>query len=123
MPHLTLEYTGNIAPQIQARDLFAQLHQILASASGIRIENMKSRAVRRDDYYIGAGTSRAAFVHLEIRFMAGRSSEFKQSIGQQCLTLLKETLGPALAEFDLQITVEIGEIERASYFKFPPGTL
>lgn len=123
MPHLILEYTNNIPQAIDTHKLFAPLHQIIAETAGIRIENCKSRAIPLDDYYIAEGKPGQAFVHLNIRFLEGRSAALKQSLGQQSLEALRAHFGDAPDGLDLQLTVEIGDIQRQSYFKFPTGTL
>ena len=96
---------------------------MLADIAGTRIENFKSRAICRATYRIGAGLGREAFVHLEIRLLAGRSPETKKLIGQQCLSLLETTWGASLVDLDPEITVELVDMERGSYFKSLPGTL
>lgn len=121
MPHLTLEYTDNLQPLAGFVELFGHLHRVLAEVSGIRLDNCKSRAVRREVYFVGAGGARQAFAHLTIRFLAGRSAEVKEQIGRQSLAVLQERL--ASTDLEVQITVEIQEIDRAAYFKFPEGTL
>ena len=122
MPHLTLEYTKNIDQEINFDDLFPRLHQVLVDIAGIPIGNCKSRACRLDNYYIADGSPQHAFVHLAIRFMEGRSVEVKRMIGRGCLKVLEELCwSPARPE--LQITVEIQDIERTTYFKLPEGTL
>ncbi len=123
MPHLTLEYTDNIRPEFEVQDLLARLHQKLADIAGTRIENFKSRAICRDTYHIGAGSGREAFVHLEIRILAGRTPEVREWMGQECLRLLERAWAASLADHDPQITVELVDMERGSYFKWPPGTL
>jgi 5-carboxymethyl-2-hydroxymuconate isomerase len=122
MPHLTLEYTGNLRPAASFDELFAQLHQVLAEVGGISPDNCKSRAIRLDDYFVGGGGARQAFVHLTIRFLAGRPTELKQQIGRRSLSVLQQHFPPS-TDLDLQLTVEIQEIERATYCKFPEGTL
>jgi 5-carboxymethyl-2-hydroxymuconate isomerase len=122
MPHLTLEYTKNIDQEITFDDLFARLHQVLVDVSSIPIANCKSRASRLDNYYIADGGPQHAFVHLTIRFMAGRSVELKRDIGRRCLEVLEEVCCSP-AGLELQITVEIQDIERTTYFKLPEGTL
>lgn len=123
MPHLTLEYTANIEQELYFDDLFARLHQVLADVGGIPISNCKSRAVRLDDYYIASGGSRNAFVHLTIRFLEGRATELKQEISRSSLRVLDEYFASSSAELDLQTTVEMQDIERATYLKIPEGTL
>jgi 5-carboxymethyl-2-hydroxymuconate isomerase len=119
MPHLILEYTENVGQDVLFRELLAQLHQVLADTAGIQIENCKSRALRRDVACIGRGEPQGAFVHLEVRLLAGRSPELKQTIGRQYLDILQGTFGPSPAELRLQITVEIVDMEPGAYFKVP----
>jgi len=123
MPQLTLEYTANIKQKIDFADLFAQLHQVLVDVGGIPLGNCKSRAYRLDDFHIGDGAAQHAFVHLVIRFLEGRSVEMKETIGQQSLQILKESYAPSFAVLNLQLTVEMQDIERSTYFKIPEGTL
>jgi 5-carboxymethyl-2-hydroxymuconate isomerase len=122
MPHLTLEYTGNLEQEIILDDLFPRLHGALVDVAAIPIGNCKSRAYRLDNYYIADGGPQHAFVHLAIRFMEGRSVEVKRMIGRGCLEVLEE-LCHSPAGLALQITVEIQDIERTTYFKLPEGTL
>jgi len=123
MPHLTLEHTANITQDIDPQTLFSSLHQILAEVGGISIDNCKSRAIPLHSYHIGAGDPDAAFVHLVIRFLKGRSLTLKQEIAQQSIERLSAYFAPSATELALQITVEIVDIQRQTYFKIPKGTL
>jgi 5-carboxymethyl-2-hydroxymuconate isomerase len=123
MPHLILEYSANISQEIQMHELGAALHQLLADTGGIRLENCKSRAVRREAYYIGQGETANAFVHLDIRFLEGRPLALKQEIGKRSLDILRTYFAPSLAELDLQITVQVQDIERHTFFKIPEASL
>lgn len=123
MPHLVLEYSANVDCPADLPLLFGQLHDVLAEAGGIRRDNCKSRARPADPFLVGSGSESDAFVHLDIRFLEGRSPEVKQAIGQQSLDLLLTWFRHSADRFRLQITVEIQEIRRSSYFKYPAGTL
>jgi 5-carboxymethyl-2-hydroxymuconate isomerase len=123
MPHLTLEYSANIDQEIRADDLFSELHQALASLANLNVENCKGRLVRLEDTYIGRGEPQNAFVHLDIRLLAGRAPELKRRIGQHCLRFLEDYFAPSTADRQLQITVEIVDIQPEAYFKVPAGTL
>ncbi len=120
MPHVTLEYTDNIDQTIEFHDLFAELHQVLASTAGINVNNCKSRAIRLHTYHIGEGQTENAFVHLEIRLLQGRPAELKREIGQRGLQVLERHFGPSLGEHNLQITLEVRDMQRQAYFKFSP---
>lgn len=119
MPHLTLETSAKINQEIRTEELLSELHQVLASVADLNIDNCKSRLVRRDKTYIGRGEPHNAFVHLEIRLLAGRSPALKGMIGQRCLRYLENYFSPSAASHALQITVEIVDIERHAYSKAP----
>jgi 5-carboxymethyl-2-hydroxymuconate isomerase len=123
MPHLTLEYTANLRERRPDATLFSAFHSLLESVAGIKIENCKSRWREVDDWVVGNGKERSAFVHLDVRFMEGRTDELKQALGIAFLEMLKACFDPGRSKIDLQITVEIQDIRKADYFKDPPGTL
>jgi 5-carboxymethyl-2-hydroxymuconate isomerase len=122
MPQITLQYTANIDQEVNFSSLFAKVHYILNETGGINIDNCKSRAVRQDTYYIGQGETNNAFVHLEVRFLEGRSAQLKKKLGQELLDCLTEIYVPSIEKHILQITVEIDDIKRELYFKFPAGS-
>ena len=117
MPHLTLEVTDNVDQPIAFDALFAELHQVLASVAGIRVDNCKSRALRRKIYYIGDGGTSKAFVHLEMCILEGRTAEAKQAVGKLCLQVLQRYFARSSGELDLQITLEVRDMQPAAYFK------
>ena len=123
MPHLTLETSANIDQEIQTEELFSELHELLASVADLDIKNCKSRLVHLDKTYIGRGEPQNAFIHLEIRLLAGRSPELKGRIGRECLKFLESYFSSSAADHALQITVEIVDLERHAYFKVPGGSL
>ena len=123
MPHLTIEYTRNLRPVSRFKALFGRLHAVLADLGGIKKGNCKSRAVEVDQFYVGEGTADAAFVHADVRLLEGRSEAIKQDIGRAILAVLRESFPAPDYIRDLQITVEIQEIQRSMYFKYPEGSL
>lgn len=117
MPQIVLEYSDNIGQEIESVVLLREIASIVSAAGGVRVGDFKSRAMRRKDYLVGEGRSMDAFVHLEIGLFAGRSPEIKRRIGEDCLEYLEEYFVPSRDELSLQITVEIREMEKESYFK------
>ncbi len=69
------------------------------------------------------GEPQLAFVHLDVRFMEGRTLEVKQILGQQMKAALMKWFRVEDELVEIQITVEIRDIERVGYFKYPEGTL
>lgn len=117
MPQIVLEYSSNIEQEIESQVLLVEIASIVSAAGGIPVEDFKSRAMKRKEYVVGEGRSMDAFVHLEIGLFAGRSTEIKRRIGEDCIEYLEEYFTPSRDELSLQITVEIREMEKESYFK------
>jgi len=122
MPHLTLEYSSNVNRPADLAALFHELHAVLLNTGGIEIENCKSRGHAVEDFLVGSGGESGAFVHLDVRFLEGRAPGLKQRIGRELHAVLMRWFHDAVDHLDVQITVEVHDILRAFYFKYPEGT-
>ncbi|MFX0116657.1 MAG: 5-carboxymethyl-2-hydroxymuconate Delta-isomerase [Candidatus Hodarchaeota archaeon] len=122
MPQILLEYSSNIKETIGFETLFADLHDIMSNTAGVRIENCKSRLLEHSNYYIGDGNPQNAFVHLEVQWLEGRTSEVISLLGEELLALLKQYYQASIEKYNMQITVHIKDIRRSHYFKHPEGT-
>jgi len=60
-----------------------------------------------------------AFVHCSVSFIEGRSMEVKGDLGRRMLRILCTYYGAVPENLKLQISVEIQDIPRPLYFKFP----
>lgn len=117
MPHITLQYSDNIAGRMDFDTMFSKIHDALGEMAGIDIKNCKSRAIKLADYRVAGGGAELAFAHLEVRILAGRSDELKGAIGGRLLGILKDHIQDADPERNPGITVEICDIQRQAYFK------
>jgi 5-carboxymethyl-2-hydroxymuconate isomerase len=88
---------------------------------GIDIKNCKSRVLKLRDYYIANGKDNQAFVHLEVKILQGRTEKWKSEIGQALLNILQENYSDIPGSPFLQISIEIVDMKRKSYFKFIHG--
>ena len=122
MPNIVLEYSSNVSETIDFAEFFTSIHQVMHEVGSIKLDNCKSRAVEIEKFHIGDGHPSNAFVQLSVAFLAGRSNQTKQKIGDACLALLKQFYQNSIARLDLQMTVEIADIQRENYFKYPEGT-
>jgi len=118
MPHFVLEYSDNVTQRVDWNALFSGLHQAVAQA-GASLQNCKSRAIRHDTYYVADGRPGAAFVHLTVGVLAGRTDEEKAALTRRCLALLAEAFRPSLDSLDVQLSVELRDLHRESYQRLP----
>lgn len=133
MPHIKLEYTQNVSFPADAGALFAEIHRLINSVAGVDIGNCKSRLYKIENFWVGdgalTGTDKSSaglapgFVHLEVRFIEGRPVHIKNSLAEQLKQALLEFLAGVLDQSDLQVTVEVSDIVRDEYAKYPAGSL
>lgn len=114
MPHIRLEYTNNLG-NIDFQKIFSEIHSILATITDV--ETCKSRAIPLTNYYIGKDNNNHAFIHVELKLLAGRSLAIKQQIGEQIMAVLKKNL-KIPSNLNLQVTLEICDIDNLTYLKF-----
>ncbi len=119
MPQLTLEYSSNIADEINYESLFDELHKTLSEVGEIKLENFKSRAIEQKIFYVGDGNPGNGFVHVEFKLLEGRENELKNKLGQTILETLRKYLSASINKINIQITVELIDIIKSDYYKYP----
>ena len=122
MPQITLQFTDNIKSLPKFNELFSEVHMAINAIAGIKIENCKSKAIQIERYYIGVGTNNKGFIHLEVKILEGRTAEIKSEMGKSLLQILKHKFKESISSLDLQITIEIIDILKNCYYKYPEGT-
>lgn len=112
MPHLTLEYSGNLDFEVQP--LLARLHAELVATGAISLKGLKSRAVRRNEYRIANGNPDYAFVHVNLLIREGRPPEVQSDMAQRVMAVLKETFGDRFEHCHLSLSVDIKEMREGT---------
>ena len=108
MPHLTLEYTDNLAFEVQP--LLARLHDELVATGAVNLKGIKSRAIRHAEYRIADGDAGYAFVHVNLLIREGRPLETQREAARRVLAVLKETFGRRFEDGYLSLSVDIKEM-------------
>lgn len=115
MPHLTMQYTANLAP-LATRPLLLALNRSLIASGQFEPLDIKSRAIVLDDFLQGDADSGHAFIHVQLALLDGRSDEIKQTLAAGLLAAL-QAQAPAPHGNAMQLCVEVCDIHRASYAK------
>jgi 5-carboxymethyl-2-hydroxymuconate isomerase len=118
MPHLILEYSGNLTA-FDVPDVLQALNQVVAD-SGIVSDllDLKARAVRLDDFYVGTTRqqhSGQGFVHLTLLLLEGRTDSVKRALTRQLLACLEQRHYPPALQ--LQFSVELRDMAPAYFAK------
>ncbi|MEM5436417.1 5-carboxymethyl-2-hydroxymuconate Delta-isomerase [Paraburkholderia diazotrophica] len=122
MPHLTLEYSANLASNENIRALCTKLAQSLDAQreddqrvypiGGIRV-----RALRCEQYCIADGREDAAFLHANLKIGAGRSEAVKKATGDALFDVIKRHFAEAFEQQGLALSLEISEFSEAGTWK------
>ncbi|MFB9128955.1 5-carboxymethyl-2-hydroxymuconate Delta-isomerase [Paraburkholderia dipogonis] len=122
MPHLTLEYSANLA----GAESIGQLCKALAQCLDAQRENeqriyplggIRVRALRCEQYCIADGRADAAFLHANLKIGAGRSEAAKKATGDALFALIKQHFATEFAQHGLALSLEINEFSEAGTWK------
>lgn len=112
MPHLTLEYSTNVAAGVDAAVLFSALHQGLSRIGTFKIQDFKSRAYPAAGFFIGTGKDNQSFVNLDIATFGGKSVDERKLLTDTALKILADYFEAALQATNCDISVQVTELER-----------
>jgi 5-carboxymethyl-2-hydroxymuconate isomerase len=117
MPHLKLEHSTNTVETPIPAEFFSRLHSILADSGPFALENIKSRVVSHENYFIAEGDSERAFIHLEVAILAGPEEEVLKHVSARMLEFLKDEFKKTASKNKCSFSVEIRQMRRETYCK------
>ncbi len=111
MPHLRLEYSGNIdIEENNLNMLFSRLHEVLVNKAGAELFRCQSRAMCYENFFVGDGKANRAFVYLQVFLLEGRTINQLQETGNELLRVLQDGFKDLLLRYNAQISVHLNEI-------------
>ncbi len=123
MPHFVLEYSDNILEEVDFEDFFKKLHTLLVEVGPFNLSDIKSRAIRHQEFCVANGQESNAFVHLTLSIFKGRDLGIRQAVGEKMLAFLKGEFARSFETLNCSLTVEVREMEKETYFKTTGGKL
>ncbi len=115
MPHLTVEYTNNIG-QTCTPQMLRILNSALMTSGQFDEPAIKSRAVVVETFAVGTSTEEErGFLAARLCILSGRTPEQKKQLSDILMEALEKAFLPS--RIHTQITVEILDMDRASYGK------
>jgi len=123
MPHFVLEYSDNILEEVDFKSFFKRLHAVLVENGPFNMSDIKSRAIRHEQFCVANGKGSNAFVHLTLFIFKGRDLGIRKSVGDKILSFLKAEFNRSFEKLHCSLTVDIREMEKDTYFKATSGDL
>jgi 5-oxopent-3-ene-1,2,5-tricarboxylate decarboxylase/2-hydroxyhepta-2,4-diene-1,7-dioate isomerase len=116
MPHIMIEYSGNLAA-VDWPQVLQALHSAAAEMPELPLSGLRTRARACDHVLIADGSPRNAFVHVVLRMGHGRADEAKQRIGDRLFGTLCDSLKHLFDERPVSVSFEIQEIHPVFNFR------
>ncbi len=110
MPHIIFEYSQNTFANKEQSELLDCAFEAVESTGLFNADNIKVRLHPVENYRLGL--KEHGFMHVICRIHQGRSVQHRVELSQAMLTALSKLMSSKLV-----ITVEVVEMERASYAK------
>ncbi len=107
MPHIIVEYTGDIKDE-----MLGALHSNLAAQDTINLAAIKTRALKVERAIIGDG-AHAHFVHITVKLLSGRPETLRQKIGADLQAIALEHINAETTA----LSIEVAEMDPATYVK------
>lgn len=119
MPHVTVQYTANIAGDADIPGLLERMNAVLIAQNGVfPVKAVRSRAIELTHYRVGDGRNDYAFLHVTVAIMPGRPKELVDSVRKQLFAAVMDHLAPLTARRHLGVTLEIQEMNAAQVERF-----
>jgi 5-carboxymethyl-2-hydroxymuconate isomerase len=117
MPHIVVEYSGNIENQIDVLKLVEEVHQAALRTGEFETAAVRTRASRREYYAIADGHRDNAFVAIWVRIAPGRPPERRKRIGQEIFDAACKYLEKLYETIPLAISLEVQEMDSTAAFR------
>ena len=118
MPHLIIEYTDNLSPHIQIKELLKKSGEVLSSFPDVYpIGGIRVRAIKVTDYWIADGSEDDAFVHMTLKIGAGRTDKEKKETCDKLFQALQEHMRELFDSRNLALSLELSEFSESGTYK------
>jgi 5-carboxymethyl-2-hydroxymuconate isomerase len=115
MPHVVLQYTANLEPEVDMPTLCREIAGVLvaqkdeAGAAVFPVGGTRVLAYPAQVYAVADGKGDYGFCYINIRIAAGRSAAAKKRAGDAVLAAVQARFAAAFAQRSIGVTIQIDE--------------
>ena len=123
MPHIIVEYTGNLGAEARIPELLARINQVMiaqrdeAGKAVYPTGGIRSRALALDEYCIADGADDYAFVHATVKIGAGRGDAVEKRTTDALFAAMQEHFAELFARRYLALSLELFRFSEAGTYK------
>lgn len=116
MPVMNLVYSGNLQLEPMLDSFLPSMHALLVDTINTDLRSCRTVISKAENYYIGDGDAKNAFIHLYIAILPGRAEELRHELGKVLYDKITHDFADALKGFDMQIRVILRETDTNHYY-------
>ena len=116
MPHIHLETTADLPENADVPDILQALVETISAQETVAPSSVKAYHSLRVNWAMGEGAP-DGIAHCTIMILTGRSPEIKRKIVEAAFETLKLHFAASLEAKEAALSVELREMEAATYLK------
>ncbi len=117
MPHIIIEYSGNLRERVNLPALIDRVHEVALDTGVFPLGGLRTRAAECVYYRIADGHPDNTFIHVTMRIGHGRDAATKHRASQAVFDSVCDFLRPTFERIPLGISLEVVEIDPILNFK------
>lgn len=117
MPHLTIEYSANVAGAVDLDRFCVVMRDAMLDTGLFELGGIRVRALEARYYAIADGDPRNGFVHMALRIGAGRSTEDKKRAGETIFATATRFLEEQFATPHFALSFAMSELDEQLSWK------
>lgn len=117
MPHILVEYSANLDPDIEIEELVVALHKAALATGVFPLGGTRTRAARRDVYAIADQHPDNTFIHVQLSIGEGRDVTTRHKAGEAIFATLTAATEKISNGRPLALSLSVSEIDSAASFK------
>ena len=111
MPHLTIEYSGNLDDRVDFARLCRTVHKTILGTGLFELGAIRVRTIRSADYAIADLLPENSFIDMSFRIGRGRTEAEKRATGEAIFKAVGDELSELFATPHFALSLEIREID------------
>ena len=111
MPHITIDYSGNLEEAVDIAALCELLRKTGIETGVFPMAGIRVRALRADHVAIADGDPHHGYIDISVRLRGGRSFEARKMATERLFAAAREFLAPALASRPMALSMEMRDID------------
>ena len=110
MAHLSFEYSANLEPDLDLRDLCADLRDAMTGSGVFPLGGIRVRGTRVDVSAVASGEDELAFIDMTLRMGMGRDEDIRVTVTETIYAAAEAWLKPRVGERPFALSLEVTEI-------------